>query len=96
MIYEILQSGEDNSISMRELSRRLGVSERQIRKQVYNERRAGCPILSGQSGYYLPDENGEIAKHQITAFCKEQKKHAETHSDTADLLTAALYQIGGA
>lgn len=41
MIYEILHSGEDASVSMLELSQRLCVPERQIRKQIYRERRAG-------------------------------------------------------
>lgn len=95
MIYEILHSGEDASVSMLELSQRLCVPERQIRKQIYRERRAGCPILSGIHGYYLPSEDPETARCQIIAFCKEQRKHAISHNETADLLAAILPQIGG-
>ena len=96
MIYEILQRGEESSISMMELSHRLGVSDREIRKQVHSERRAGYPILSGINGYYLPSEDPKIARHQITAFCRQQKEHAATHNETAELLIQALRQIGGA
>lgn len=95
MIYELLYSGEESSISNANLSRRLGISERQVRREVYKERRAGYPILSGINGYYLPSEDPKIARHQITAFCRQQKEHAATHNETAELLIQALRQIGG-
>lgn len=99
MIYELLYSGEESSISNASLSSRLGISERQVRREVYKERRAGYPILSGVNGYYLPSENPEIAKHQLIAFQKEQRKHSISHAETAEIAGKALKhlaQIGGA
>ena len=93
MIYELLYSGEESSISNANLSRRLGISERQIRREVYKERRAGYPILSGVNGYYLPSENPEIAKHQLIAFQKEQRKHSISHAETAGIAGKALKQL---
>ena len=93
MIYEILYRGEELAISNANLSRRLGISERQVRRQVRNERRAGYPILSGVNGYYLPSENPEIAKHQYLAFQREQRKHAISHSETAGIAGKALKQL---
>ena len=93
MIYELLYSGEESSISNANLSRRLGISERQVRREVYKERRAGYPILSGVNGYYLPSENPEIAKHQWLAFQKEQRKHSISHAETAGIAGKALKQL---
>lgn len=93
MIYEILQRGEESSISMMELSRRLGVSDREIRKQVHSERRAGLPILSGRNGYYLPAQDPEIAKHQLIAFQRQQRGHALSHSRTAGVASNELKKI---
>lgn len=96
MIYEILQRGEESSISNADLSRRLGISERQVRKKVHDERRAGYPILSGVNGYYLPDDNPEIAQIQIKAFQAQQRKAGASHIVTAGTAAEILKQIGGA
>ena len=99
MIYELLYSGEESSISNASLSSRLGISEREVRREGYKERRGGYPILSGVNGYYLPSENPEIAKHQLIAFQKEQRKHSISHAETAGIAGKALKhlaQIGGA
>ena len=93
MIYEILRNGEEEAISNAELSNRLGVDGRTIRKYVHDERRAGYPILSGVNGYYLPSENPEIAKHQWLAFQKEQRKHSISHAETAGIAGKALKQL---
>ena len=93
MIYELLYSGEESSISNASLSRRLGISERHVRKKVHDERRAGYPILSGVNGYYLPSEDPEIAKHQLIAFQRAQRQHAISHSNTAGVAGKALKQL---
>lgn len=94
MIYEILQSGEDEAITNAELSRRLHMSERQIRKHVHNERRDGYPILSGIHGYYLPSSDPEIARHQITLFQNQQRKAGRSHMKTAGTAADILKEIG--
>lgn len=93
MIYEILRNGEEEAISNAELSSRLGVSERTIRKYVHDERRASLPILSGINGYYLPAQDPEIAKHQWLAFQRQQRKHAISHSETAGIAGKALKEL---
>ena len=93
MIYELLYSGEESSISNADLSRRLGISERQVRKKVHDERRAGYPILSGVNGYYLPDKDPERAKRQWLAFQRQQRRHAISHSDTAGIAAKELQKL---
>lgn len=93
MIYELLYSGEESSISNADLSRRLGISERQVRKKVHDERRAGYPILSGVNGYYLPAQDPEIAKHQLIAFQRQQRGHALSHSRTAGVASNELKKM---
>lgn len=93
MIYEILRSGEDEALSNKELANRLGVNERRIRKYVQDERRAGMPILSGVRGYYLPDKDPEIARHQLIAFQRQQRKHAISHSVTAEIAAKELQKL---
>lgn len=93
MIYEILRNGEEEAISNAELSNRLGVDGRTIRKYVHDERRAGLPILSGVRGYYLPDKDPEIAKHQLIAFQRQQRGHVLSHSRTAGIASNELKKI---
>ncbi len=95
MIYELLKAGEDASVSNAELSRRLRCSEREIRKQVFKERREGHMILSGIHGYFLPSDDSRIARGQIEAFRREQIKHAKSHAETAALAEQMLRQLGG-
>ena len=95
MIYEALRRGEDNALSNRELSERFGISERAIRKHVYNERRAGLPILSGIFGYYLPSEDPEEARREAKVFLRTQDKAGRSHRATAAAIGAIMTQIGG-
>ena len=97
MIYEVLNAGSENAVSNRELSERFGISERTIRKHVYNERRAGLPILSGMNGYYLPSRDPEEARNEAMAFLRKQDKAGRTQRGTAAAIGRAMAaQIGGA
>lgn len=53
-VKKFLLEGEANALPMRELARLTGVSERQVRKLIERERRAGGLILSSGKGYFLP------------------------------------------
>ena len=61
-ITDFLPVGEAHAISMRELSVRLGASERETRAIVLAERLKGTPICSdckNGRGYYLPANSNE-------------------------------------
>lgn len=62
MIFEQLPYGKNNAIRPIDLANMFGLSERQLRKKILNERMAGYLIMSNCStgGYYKPDNEGEI------------------------------------
>ncbi len=63
----LLPKGAENGIKTAELIRITRLKERQIRKQISDERAAGAVILSGDTGYYLPDD-GEKGRREVESF----------------------------
>ena len=58
-ILDFIPVGRQNAIAMSELAKRIGISQREARKAVFNARRKGaviCSTCSGDksSGYYRP------------------------------------------
>ena len=64
MIFEMLDTGEQNARSSRELARALGTDPRSISSLVERERRQGKPICatcdSKTPGYYIPATREEM------------------------------------
>lgn len=52
--------GPENAITTRKLAERLFTNERAITLSVYAARRAGVPVCSGQSGFYLPRSEQDV------------------------------------
>lgn len=67
MIFELLNTGEANARSAKELAKLLNVDRRQISNMVENERRAGRPICascqSKTPGYYVPETREEMERY---------------------------------
>lgn len=63
-IYDMLPIGERNAISRRSLAAQMGLSDRQLRRQIAAERRAGHLILSNETGggYYRPASQLELKR----------------------------------
>lgn len=65
MVYEVLSHGKERAIPSKVLAAALGFNtERELRKQIENERRAGAVILSTTldgGGYYLPANDYEVS-----------------------------------
>ncbi len=56
----LLLEGEENAISMRDLTTITGLSDRELRALIQRERRAGVPILANQrTGLYMPSSEAE-------------------------------------
>lgn len=58
-VIEYIPTGKQNAIAMSELAKRIGISQREARKAVFNARRKGaviCSTCSGDksAGYYRP------------------------------------------
>ena len=66
-VTKFLRHGEQNAVSMGDLSRLLGLSPRACRKAVEAERLTGKLILSSERGYFLPGE-GSAGRSEILRF----------------------------
>lgn len=64
MVKELLRKGKCNAITTGELMKTCHLaSRRDLTAQIAKERAAGaiiCSTTSGQGGYYLPDNRGEV------------------------------------
>ncbi len=78
LIADLLSAGEGNAVPLSHLVRLTGWDEREVRRQIENERRRGIPILS-KHGYYLPADDAERA-----AFVASMRGRAREIMRTAD------------
>lgn len=67
---DLLCAGEQNGKTLKQLKEILCVDGRSIRAQIEKERR-DTPILSGQTGYFLPEREDEIRR-----FCASMRHRA--------------------
>lgn len=64
----VLPKGAENAIKTAELCRMMGIKDaRVLRKKISDERALGAVILSGDTGYFLPDD-GEKGRQEAAAF----------------------------
>lgn len=65
MVFERLPYGKENAVKPINLANMFGLSERQLRKKILNERMAGYLIMSNCStgGYYRPNDEKEIMEY---------------------------------
>lgn len=62
-ILEHIDFGRENAVPMKELSRLLGVSERDVRRLIERARIDNFAILSSEEGYFLPATWTEICDY---------------------------------
>lgn len=75
-IYDLLPVGAENAVSRRELSSLTGIEDRQLRRQIAKERRAGALILSSSEingGYYRAASREELQRYvrSMQSRCRE-------------------------
>ena len=62
-IKDFLLAGAENAVPRCHLRQLIGLSDRDLRRRIQEERLSGVPILSdSKSGYYLPANDGERAR----------------------------------
>lgn len=69
-VSDLLCAGEQNGKTLKQLKEILGGDGRSIRAQIERERR-DIPILSGQTGYFLPEREDEVRR-----FCASMRHRA--------------------
>ncbi len=83
---ELLGVGPAKAVSTRALAQRLFTSGRAVTLAVYDARRAGIPICSGQDGFFLPCCESDV----IECFSSLRNRAAEIN-DSADAILAGWY-----
>ena len=90
-IFELLQTGAENGVTLRELVAMTGMNERLVRLKIQQERRAGKLILSNnRDGYFLP-ENPE----DVQCFARSMSRRAAEIASIARAAEAALADLAG-
>ena len=89
-LLSVLPSNKEDAVTMKELSRLLKVSQRDVRQCVLNARKEGLPILSGDDGYWKSDDDREfesfISKRRdiantIYSYTRKMKDRRERHNE---------------
>lgn len=86
----VLPDQRENSVSMKELSRRLELSPREVRQFVLDARKVGLPILSDEYGYWKSEDKEELEEYvyrrrnvakTIFSYTQRMKKRRESHNE---------------
>ena len=64
-ISDFLSVGQDQAVSLPDLSVAVNLSERAVKKEILNARLSGELILSSDRGYFLPANQDEISEYVI-------------------------------
>ena len=93
MIQEVLKHGACNGKTRNVLMNELGISYRDLLQIVHDEREKGALILAGNSGYYLPSEDPEIALEELEHFAKRQRSRIKEISVTVPHIEREIERI---
>lgn len=85
-LVELLGVGPAKAVSTRALAQRLFTSGRAVTLAVYDARRAGVPVCSGQDGFFLPR-----SEQDVIACFSGLRNRAEEINDSADAVLAGWY-----
>lgn len=89
MVYEILFTGEEFAQTGRELSAKLGVTQRQLTAMIERERRQGFPICAntrGKYGYFIPADKEQMQSY-LRSLKHREKELALTRRACANAAT---------
>lgn len=85
VVSEWLGVGEENGTTMKQLLQFLNGDSRTVRLEIERERKKGCPILSGQRGYWLCGSPEEANR-----FCSSMRSRARQIWATARAVETAV------
>ena len=64
-ISDFLSVGQDQAVSVQDLSAAVNLPERAVHREILNARLSGELILSSERGYFLPADQDEIREYVI-------------------------------
>jgi len=68
-IEEYIPTGSKNAISRDYLSKKLGMTDRAIRKAIAE---SDVPIINLGYGYFIPNMNDEYDRHEALVYCQQE------------------------
>ena len=90
-IFELLQTGAENGVTLRELVALTGMNERLVRLEIQRERKAGKLILSNnRDGYFLPERPEDVRR-----FARSMSRRATEIASIARAAESALADMTG-
>ena len=90
-ISNLLQYGCENGLHLSELVQLTGWTEREIRRVIQQERKAGELILSdNKSGYFLP-----ASEHEVRRFIRSMSNRSREIAEVSRAAEDALSRITG-
>lgn len=90
-IFDLLHTGAENGVTLRELVAATGLNERVVRLKIQQERRAGKLILSNnKDGYFLPERPADVQR-----FARSMSRRAAEIASIARAAEAALADMSG-
>ena len=90
-IFDLLRPGAENGTTLRELVRLTGQDEREVRRRIQVERKAGKLILSDcLHGYFLPERPEDVQR-----FARSMSRRAAEIARIARSAEAALADMAG-
>lgn len=91
LISDLLQTGAENGLTLRDLVKFTGQNERAIRRQIQMERKAGQLILSDcKSGYFLP-----ASEYEVRRFIRSMSQRAHEIAAVSRVAEDVLAGMGG-
>ena len=90
-IFDLLHTGAENGMTLRELVALTGMNERVVRLKIQQERKAGKLILSNsRDGYFLP-----ASPRDVQRFARSMSRRAAEIASIARAAESALADMSG-
>lgn len=95
-IKKLIPQGRDEAVTVKELSDRTGIPEREVKRLVQELRESGEPILSSGKGYFYPtnDEAGCEDARRFIFMMKDQAKTRFVSIKPAERWLEEFDQVG--
>lgn len=91
LIFDLLHPGAENGIKLPELATLTNLDEREVRRRIQAERKAGKLILSDcLHGYFLPENSSDVQR-----FARSMSRRAAEIASIARAAEAALADMAG-